>query len=181
MVLLLLLTACAPRYRVSRGSLGLLLKKGEPFVLVFGSLSRSSDVEGVPTIRFSHPATKSQLEKLEIPRGGKFSAVLRAPDPSRPLDEFYVEVGSANAGFDRIVFTRVSHGERPQALYLGEIAMSAAIGRDIRSHMLRVTVHDQLETATRDLRREYPRFSGPVGKAIAVRSTGATSPAPERR
>ena len=180
---LILLASCAHPYRISRGTLGRLTASREPFVLVFGSLAATADTPGAPMLRFSHAASKLgpefPLMNLEIPHGGKFYAVLQPPKNLPHIDEFYVEVGNVEAGFDKIVYLRVRQTEGPQAMYLGEITMSNAHGENIRGHMLKVNVRDDFQNASRDLRREYPRYSGPVGKGLAVRSA-PNSPAPPR-
>ena len=183
MLSLILLTSCAHPYRISRGNLDRLISSRQPFVLVFGSLAATADTPGAPTLRFSHAASKLgpefPLKNLEIAHGGAFFAVLQPPKNLPYVDEFYVEVGNAEAGFDKIVFLRVRQAEGPQAMYLGEITMSNARGENIRGHMLKVDVRDEFQNATRELKRQYPRFSGPIGKGLAVRSA-PTSPPPPR-
>lgn len=84
------------------------------------------------------------------------------------LDEFYIEVGSPTAGFDRIDYVRLRKAEEPQAMYVGEIEMIPAPQRTAQGQAITVRVHDDYANATQELKRLYPRFQGTAGKAAGV-------------
>src|SRR5262245_48153389 len=121
--------SCAPRHRVSRGVVNGLLKRHEPFVLVFGSMSMLGEAPP-PTIRFVHQFTRTapryELYALTISSGDRFYAILRRPPALERLDEFEVEVGAAPSAFDRIAYVKLPRGGEAHALYVGEIRMTPA-------------------------------------------------------
>lgn len=174
---LIALASCVHPNRISRGNLNRFTRDGEPFVLVFGSLTTPVGAFASPTIRFSRQVTPSAptylLHSLTITTGDRFYAILRPPDTPASrltyLDEFYIEVGTPDMGFDRIDYVRLSAARNGQALYVGEIEMSPAAARTVPGQKIDVNVRDELDSATRELKRLYPRFHGTVSKAIAPR------------
>ncbi|HWB84361.1 MAG TPA: hypothetical protein VG675_09495 [Bryobacteraceae bacterium] len=187
MLSLLSLTACVHPNRISRGALQQLTRHGQLFVLVFGSLSTSRGTLALPTIRFSRQADRTApeylLKSLTITSGDRFYAILQAPREASYtlpyLDEFYIEVGSPNTGFDRINYVRLQQAETPVAIYVGEIQMSPAARRNIQGQAVAVNVRDDFQNATRELKQLYPRFEGTIVKAVVLRNTAA-APVPPR-
>jgi hypothetical protein len=178
MVFLFTLTSCAHPNRVSVGTIRRLDKNREPFVLVFGSLSTSTPRLARPTIRFSHQAERSApaylLKSLTIISGDRFYAILQKPEEASYtlpyLDEFYIEVGSSDVGFDRINYVRLHQMETPLAIYVGEIQMSPARLRTIPGQTIVVNVRDDFRNASLELKRLYPRFPGTIATALDMRS-----------
>ena len=178
---LILLTACVHPNRISRGALQRLTRHRESFVLVFGSLSTAKGTLSLPTIRFSRQADRSApeylLKSLTITSGDRFYAILQAPREASYtlpyLDEFYIEVGSPSTGFDRINYVRLQQGEVTAAIYVGEIQMSPAARRNVQGQAITVNVRDDLQSATRELKRLYPHFDGTVVKAVVLRNPAA--------
>lgn len=179
---LISLTACVHPNRISRGALQRLTRYGESFVLVFGSLSTSRGSLALPTIRFSRQAERSApeylLNSLTITSGDRFYAILQPPQEASYtlsyLDEFYIEVGSPDTGFDRINYVRLQQAEAPVAIYVGEIEMSPAARRNVQGQAITVNVRDDFQNATRELKRLYPRFQGTLVKAVVLRNPPAT-------
>jgi hypothetical protein len=189
-VFLFALISCAHPNRVSRGALRRLAKNREAFVLVFGSLSTSTPTLALPTIRFSHQANRSAriylLRSLTITSGDRFYAILQKPEETSYtlpyLDEFYIEVGNANVGFDRINYVRLHHVETPLAIYVGEIQMSPAPSRLTPGQTIVVNVRDDFRNATLQLKRLYPRFQGTIATALDLRNpVSAPSGSPRLR
>jgi hypothetical protein len=174
----LALTSCAHPNRISRSALRRLTNNGAPFVLVFGSLTTIEGAIPQPTIRFVRQENRTApvylLRSLAITNGGRFYAIL--PKPRAPeytltyLDEFYIEVGSAATGFDRIDYVRLRKTDEPQAMYVGEIEMVPAPQRTTQGQALTVRVRDDYANATQELKRLYPRFQGTAGRAVGVAS-----------
>jgi hypothetical protein len=188
LVFLIALTSCAHPNRISRGALRQLAKNGEPFVLVFGSLSTTTATLAVPTIRFSHQVNRSApvylLRSLTINSGDRFYAILQKPAAASYalpyLDEFYIEVGSAAAGFDRITYVRLHQTETPVAMYVGEMQVTAALSRTTPGQTVVVNVRDDFKNATLELKRLYPRFQGAIVTAPELLNPAA-APAPPSR
>ncbi len=188
LIFLLALASCAHPNRISRGALRQLANNGEPFVLAFGSLSTTTATLAVPTIRFSHQANRSApvylLRSLTINRGDRFYAILQKPAAASYtlpyLDEFYIEVGSASAGFDRIAYVRLHQTEMPVAMYVGEMQVTAALSRTTPGQTVVVNVRDDFKNATLELKRLYPRFPGTIVTALELRNPAA-APAPPSR
>jgi len=180
----LLLASCARPNRVSRGTLQKLTTAGEPFVLVFGSLSTPDGALGNPVIRFVHQAGRSAPEYLlrarAISGGKRFYAVLHTPPELPFIDEFYAEVGSAETGFDKISYVRLNRGEAPLAMYVGEIRMTPARDRAAQGQTITVNIRDDFEDAARELKRLYPRFRGTITKTALLRNPAPPSAPPGR-
>ncbi len=182
---LLSLTCCVHPNRISRGTLGQMTKRGESFVLVFGSLSTMKGTMAVPTIRFSRQADRSSpeytLKSLTIASGDRFYAILQRPKEasySLPyLDEFYIAVGSADQGFDRINYVRLPRSGAPVAVYVGEIEMSPAASRTTQGQAIVTNVQDNFQDASRELKRLYPRFEGTIVRAVVSQKPAAPAPA----
>src|SRR5580693_9653028 len=125
---LIALAGCAHPNRVSRSTLQQLARKREAFLLVFGSVSTPAGQLARPEIRFVHQTNRSSpaylLWSLVITTGDRFYAVLKTPPELSYLDEFYTEVGSADTGFDQIIYVHLPQSEVPRAMYVGEIRMS---------------------------------------------------------
>ncbi len=147
-------------------------------MLVFGSLSTTTETLAIPTIRFSHQAGRSApvylLRSLTITSGDRFYAILQKPaTPSYTLpylDEFYIEVGSAATGFDRITYIRLHPAETPMAMYVGEMQVTAASSRTTPGQKVVVNVRDDFQNAALELKRLYPRFQGTIVTAPELRN-----------
>jgi len=184
---LLSVTSCVHPNRISRGILRRLTQRGESFVLVFGSVSTTKGTLAFPTIRFSRQADRSSpeypLKSLTITSGERFYAVLQGPKEASYtlpyLDEFYISVGSANSGFDRINYVRLSEPEAPVAIYVGEIEMSPAPSRTTQGPGITVDVRDDFQNASRELKRLYPRFEGTIVRAVGLRNPAVPAPVPQ--
>ena|ERR1051326_2968900 len=178
------LASCAHPYRVPRGTLERLTRKGEPIVLVFGSLSISAGAIARPTIRFVHQKNRSSPEFLlgsfTVSSGGRFYAVLKAPPELPYLDEFYAEVGNANDAFDKILYVRLHQGDAPLAMYVGEIRLSRAADREARNHRVAVDIDDGFQNAAQELKRLYPHFDATITKAAVLRKPEPKAAPPER-
>lgn len=171
---LIIVASCARPHRVSRRALQRLTKHHQPFVLVFGSLSTPTGTLSHPAIRFVHQANRSAPEyvlwSLAISSGDRFYAVLQPPPELRQLDEFYVEVGDANTGFDRIIFIRLQESATPQAMYVGEIRMSPAQNRTAQGQAVVVNIRNDFQNAEKELKQLYPRFEGAIVEAALLRN-----------
>ena len=183
-ILLLLLAGCAHPNRISRSALGRLTKKGEHFVLVFGSLSTPRGQLERPTIRFVHPGSSAAqdfpLLALSVSTGNRFYAILHAPSEAPYLDSFYTEVGAETVGFDRILYAHMREGQEPLAMYVGEIEVRPAANRAAQGQKVIVEKRDDFENARQELRRLYPRFDGEIVRLGLVQSPGPLSPTPPR-
>jgi hypothetical protein len=166
--------SCAHPNRVSRRALEKMTNSGEKVVLVFGSLSTPKGTLDRPAIRFLHaekaPLQDDLLWQLTVSSGDRFYAVLHAPREAAYLDSFYTEVGSADAGFDRIFYRHIGEGEAPLALYVGELSVSPAQVREQQGQKVAVTTRDDFENAQLELRRLYPRFAGAIAKSGLLRN-----------
>jgi hypothetical protein len=173
--ILLATVSCAHVNRVSGGALQRLARNGDPFVLVFGSLSTTGAKLDRPVIRFLHPETSGTADALlwstTISTGQRFYAVLRAPS-AKYLDAFYVDVGSEISGFDRIIYAHMREGQEPLAMYVGEIEVRPASDRSAQGQQVVVEARDDFRNAERELRRLYPRFDGAILRLTPVRSAG---------
>ena len=171
--LALAVIACAHPNRVSPRVLQRLTKKGEGFLLVFGAVSTPKGVLERPTIRFVYGGSRSVPERilwsLQIASGGRFYAVLKAPPDVSRLDEFYAEVGTADSGFDKILYVRLQPGKEPSAMYVGDILVTPAQNRSAKGQKIETTTRDDFENALRELKRLYPRFDGAIVKAPLLR------------
>jgi hypothetical protein len=169
---------------VSRRALQQLTKHHQPFVLVFGSLSTPTGTLAHPAIRFVHQVNRSSQEyvlwSLAISSGDRFYAVLQPPAGLPYLDEFYVEVGDANTGFDRIIYIRLQQSEAPQAMYVGEIRMSPAQNRTAQGQSIVVNLRDDFQNAENELKQLYPRFEGSIVEAALLRNPAPMTIAPGR-
>jgi hypothetical protein len=181
---LIVLASCAHPHRVSRRTLQRLTKQHQPFVLVFGSLSTPTGTLAHPAIRFVHQANRSAPEyvlwSLAISSGDRFYAVLQPPAKLFYLDEFYVEVGDANTGFDRIIYIRLQQSPTPQAMYVGEIRMSPAQNRSAQGQSIVVNLQDDFQNAEKELKRLYPHFQGSIVEAALLRNPVPMTIAPGR-
>jgi hypothetical protein len=110
------------------------------------------------------------LWSLAISSGDRFYAVLQPPPELRQLDEFYVEVGDANTGFDRIIFIRLQESATPQAMYVGEIRMSPAQNRTAQGQAVVVNIRNDFQNAEKELKQLYPRFEGAIVEAALLRN-----------
>lgn len=141
----------------------------------------------LPTIRFSRQADRSSpeylLKSLTITSGDRFYAILQGPKEASYtlpyLDEFYIAVGSANKGFDRINYVRLPQPEAPVAVYVGEIEMSPAASRTTQGQAIIVNVRDNFQNASRELKRLYPRFEGTIVRAVVLRNPAVPTPVPQ--
>jgi hypothetical protein len=171
---LVVLGSCARPNRVSRRTLQRLTKQHEPFVLVFGSVSTSKNRAMHPVIRFvrqvNRTAPVAVLWSLAVTTGDRFYAILQKPPEISYLDEFDIEVGATDAGFDRILFVRLHPGDAPLAMYVGEIKISPAENRTAQGQKIAVSIDDRFYDAERELKRLYPHFAGKVTKAALLRS-----------
>jgi hypothetical protein len=178
------LVSCAHPNRISRSTLQRLTRDHEPFVLVFGSVSTPTGQLAHPTIRFIHQTTRKDPEyllwSLNIASGDRFFAVLKRPEQLPYLDEFYVEVGSDEVGFDKIMYVHLRQGDAPLAMYVGDIGMSPAQQRMAQGQKIVVNIHDQFQAAAQELKRLYPRYEGTVTKAAILRNPIPIQAAPER-
>jgi hypothetical protein len=160
--------SCVHPVRVSRGTLAQLKRKGEHYVLVFGSLSTPKGKLDRPTIRFldqSNPAAPNTLLlSVTVSTGDRFYAVLHPPPAKSFLDSFHAEVGADNLGYDWIMYAKLREGEEPVAIYVGEIEVRPADERAVQGQRVRVETHDDFQNAERELRRLYPEFSGAIRK-----------------
>jgi hypothetical protein len=171
---LIALTSCVHPNRIPRGALEQLTRGGESFVLVFGSLSTPMGPLALPTIRFLHQTDRSApeylLRSLTIDTGDRFYAILQTPKATSYtlpyLDEFYIEVGSDNTGFDRINYVRLRQTEAPLAMYVGEIEMTPAAARTVPGQTVVVNVRDDFQNASQELKRLYPSFQGSIVTAL---------------
>jgi len=119
-------------------------------------------------------AVASVLSDIQITSGDRFYAVLRAPGPGTWLDHFDAEVRWADATYEKVTYLKLAERKKPIAVYIGEIDISAAFTR-VRS----VTVRDDFETAARELKRLYPKFTGEVQRSPLLRRP-PPAPAPAR-
>lgn len=170
----MLLGSCHHANRVSSSTLQRLKEKNTPFTLVFGSLSTDSGRLAHPTIRVVRQLDRTSPEYVlwswSVTSGGRFFAVLRAPRDLPYLDEFYVEVGDPALGFDRVLFVRLPKGDPPSGMYVGDMHISPATNRTAQGQPVNVEVHDDFDAAAKELKRLYPRFDAPVGKAALFRN-----------
>lgn len=181
---LIALASCAHPDRVSRSTLQRLTARHEPVVLVFGSLSTPAGTLAHPVIRFIHKADKSSPEyllwSLAVTRGDRFYAILNKPAQLPVLNEFIVEAGSAEIGFDKIMYNRLNPGDAPLAMYVGEIQVSPAQNRAVQGEKVAVDIRDEFPAAEQELKRLYPGFHGTVTKTALLRHPVPHAP-PERR
>jgi hypothetical protein len=152
-----------------------LQSRGEPFVLVFGSLATPAGRPARPTIRFVYQTDRSHpeylLAALTLANDRRFHAILRPPKTAEPavayLDHIYIEVGSARGqrqaeetGFDRILYVHLQKSEAPLAMYVGELRIAPAQNRSAQGEKVLVSVTDNFGEAMRELKRLYPQFEG---------------------
>lgn len=171
---LIALTGCVHQNRISRKDVQHLTTSGEQFVLVFGSISTPKGTLEHPAIHFLHQTSMTApqylLRSLTITSGDRFYAVLRKPEGLANLDEFVVEVGTPEIGFDRITFVRLQETAAPSAMYVGEIRMSPADSRTAQGQKVVVTTRDDFPNATQELKRLYPDFKGNIAKVALLRN-----------
>jgi hypothetical protein len=171
---LIAMTACVHHNRVSRRDIQRLTTNHEKFVLVFGSISTPSGTLEHPAIQFLHQASMSDpryvLRSMTITSGDRFYAVLRRPEGLASLDEFIVEVGTPEIGFDRITYVRLQEGAAPLAMYVGEMRMNPADSRTAQGQKVFVTTVDDFHNATQELKRLYPEFKGNIEKVALLRN-----------
>jgi hypothetical protein len=162
------ITACAHPHRVSQREVRQLTNKGTPFVLVFGSLATPAGRPGRPVIRFVYqkdrPHAEYLLASLTLSTDQRFHAILRAPKDTGQaipyLDHFNIEIGSAETGFDRVLYVHLQRPEAPLAMYVGDIRIVPAQNRGAGGEKVNTSVIDNFREATLELRRLYPQFEG---------------------
>jgi hypothetical protein len=158
---LLVLTSCAHPNRASRKAVRQLRPGG---VLVFGSLTTPTGRPAKPTIRFVYQTDRSHpvylLASLMLPDNRRFHAILRSPESAPYLDHLYIEVGSEETGFDRILYVHLSKREAPIAMYVGELRIAPAQNRNAQGEKVTLSVVDNFADATKELKRIYPQFEG---------------------
>lgn len=167
--------SCVHPNRISRGALQQLRRKGEHYVLVFGSLSTPGGKLDHPTIRFldeSNPAVpEAILLSVTVTSGERFYAVLHPPPDKSFLDSFHAEVGAGTLGYDWIMYSKLREGEQPLAMYVGEIEVRAAASRAVQGQKVLVQTRDDFQNAEKELRRLYPQFEGSVRRMSARQQT----------
>lgn len=137
-------------------------------MLVFGSVATPLGTLDHPTIRFVHEtnqSTSSVLWSLKITNGDRFYAALLPPPGTSYLDAFNAEIGSAEAGFDRMLYVRLRQADEPLAMYAGEIGISPARNR---TEKVAVNIRDDFQNATKELKRLYPHFEGTITKTALL-------------
>ena len=177
--LLLLGLGCAARHphRIGARQVQQLAKKGDPFLLVFGSVqAREGDHDvtaqrhGAGTaIRFlwkEPPGAVGQvLREVAIRNRDRFYAVLAAPAPLRRADHFEAQVRWFDPAYDAILYLKLPQSDAPMAVYMGEVELTVAGAEERRTaprRILSVRVRDDFPAARRELAKLYPRFRGEV-------------------
>ena len=181
---LCLILSCARPNRISRGALDKLTRNHQPFVLVFGSVSTPPGQLSHPVVRVvrqtSRAAPEYLLWSLNITSGDRFFAVLKTPSELPYLDEFYVQVGSADTGFDNVLFVRLRKDDAPLAMYVGEIRVTPAQNRNTQGQKLTASLNDDFANAERELKHLYPHFEARITKAALLNHPLPRQEAPDR-
>ena len=176
LALLVLLFFCgctaAHTHRVPPKQINRMLKAGESFVLVFGSVTTEASAQETANtaVRFIHQDKGPQdiLREIPILNGDRFYAVLTAPSSRKYLDHFETEVRGAGLGYDKVTYIRLYERDRAVAMYVGEIHIrSAEAGQ---RQILSITVKDDFSSANAELKRLYPKFPGDIRKSPALRA-----------
>lgn len=161
---LLVLASCAHPNRASQRAVRKLQARGAPFVLVFGSLATPTGRPANPTIRFVYQTDRSHpeylLASLTLANDRRFHAILRPPQVAAYLDHLYIEVGSEETGFDRILYVHLSKQDAPIGMYVGELQIAPAEHRNLQGEKVTLSVVNKFDDATKELKRLYPHFDG---------------------
>jgi hypothetical protein len=154
--------------------------RGEPFVLVFGSLATPTGRPANPTIRFVYQTDRSHpeylLAALILSDDRRFHAILRAPAGVAYLDHLYIEVGSEATGFDRILYVHLAKQTAPIGMYVGELRIAPAQNRNAQGEKVTVSVVNKFDEATKELKRLYPRFEGTLDNEARRNFTPSAAP-----
>ncbi len=149
-----------------------MVKAGESFVLVFGSVrTEDGGQETANTaVRFIHQDKGSQdiLREIPILNGDRFYAVLTTPSSRKYLDHFETEVRGAGLGYDKVTYIRLSEKGGALAMYVGEIQIRSA--ESAQRQILSITVKDDYSSASMELKRLYPKFPGEIRKSPLLRA-----------
>lgn len=161
---LFVLTSCAHPNRVSRRAVRRLEARGEPFVLVFGSLATPTGRPAKPIIRFVYQTDRRHPEyllgALTLSDDRRFHSILRPPASAAYLDHLYIEVGSEATGFDRILYVHLAKQAAPIGMYVGELQIAPAKNRNAQGEKVTVNVVNKFDDAAKELKRLYPQFEG---------------------
>ncbi len=164
-------TATHP-HRVPQKQINRMLKAGDRFVLVFGSVRTEDNASEAPgaAVRFIRQERGSQDLLREVPtlNGDRFYAVLAAPSGRKYLDHFDTEVRGAGLGYDKVTYIRLYEKDRALAMYVGEIHIRSV--EQAQRQILSITVKDDFSSATAELKRLYPKFPGEVRKSPLLRA-----------
>jgi hypothetical protein len=195
-VCLCILSACAGAgsRRISRRQLNQLAKRGDAFVMVFGSVkTREGDRDVTKlgktagaAIRFTHGerSSESVLQEIPISSGDRFYAVLKPPERAAYLDHFEAEVRWMNPAYDKLTYIRLPGHSNAFAMYMGEIEIQVARPpggtRTSPKQILNVKVGDEFDRAAQELKRLYPKFTGELVRSPALHSLHPLSSAPPR-
>jgi hypothetical protein len=152
--------------------------------LLFGTVSSDAAQPAHPVIRVVRQPDRTTPELVlwswTVSKSGHFYAILQAPPGQPYLDEFYLEAGDPKTGFDRVLFTRLTQGDPPTAMYAGDLHITPATDRALQGQTVKAEIHDDFESAAKELKRLYPRFTSPIVKAPFFRNA-PRAPASERR
>lgn len=182
------LGACTHPHRVARRQLTGLAKRGDRFVLVFGSVktldgASAAIIKGASdraSIRFIHKdaSAESILREIGITSGDRFYALLKAPATAKYLDHFDAEVRWANRAYDKVTHIKLREAQGGSAMYIGEIEMRVSAAgpsedpkRPTPKQMVWITVQDDFGGASGELRRLYPSFGGRVLRSPLLQGT----------
>jgi len=174
LISVLVLTSCAHPNRASRRAVRRLEARGAPFVLVFGSLATPTGRPAKPVIRFVYQP--GLLASLTLTNDRRFHAILRPPNGAAYLDHLYIEVGSEETGFDRILYVHIPKQDAPIGMYVGELRIAPAVNRNAQGEKVTLSVADNFAEAAKELKRLYPKFEGTLDDEARRNFTPSAAP-----